>query len=162
MVFKQYFPELQMVRLFVDTSFIPPATATALGVVSTTPINVSLHFGEEYLECPTPPKFELDQKPYNDLFGLQFQLTEIMKVWVKSNWGQSTYSLGIPNLRSSSGGGHNILKLHLLFIYGNIYYFFQKLQVRKPHQDYSPGSLEVEKAKKSNQQAVQTIIWKLM
>eukprot|EP01087_Luapelamoeba_hula_P016667 TRINITY_DN5141_c0_g1_i1.p1 TRINITY_DN5141_c0_g1~~TRINITY_DN5141_c0_g1_i1.p1 ORF type:complete len:723 (-),score=132.06 TRINITY_DN5141_c0_g1_i1:71-2239(-) len=87
----KYFPELQLVRLFVDTSFIPPATAGALGVDCTIPINVTLHFADDYMSNPVPPKFEVDQKPNNDKFSLQFQVTEILRHWLQTNWGQEVY-----------------------------------------------------------------------
>lgn len=52
-----------MVRLFIDTTFLSESVASALGIDCTIPVNISLHFGEEYLASPTPPTFEVDQKP---------------------------------------------------------------------------------------------------
>ncbi|KAL6060336.1 Protein mono-ADP-ribosyltransferase parp16 [Balamuthia mandrillaris] len=99
----KYFPELSMVRLFVDVSFIPATTADALGLDPTTPINVTLHLSDTYLSAPHPPKFEVDQKPKQDSFGLQFQITEILRRWLAENWGKSTFHTSI-SLSSSSGG----------------------------------------------------------
>jgi hypothetical protein len=52
-----------MVRLFVDTAFLSESVASALGIDCHIPVNISLHFGEEYLASPSPPTFEIDQKP---------------------------------------------------------------------------------------------------
>jgi hypothetical protein len=104
----QYFPELSLVRLFVDTSFVSESVASALGIDCHIPVNISVHFGEEYLASPSPPTFEIDQKPKAEQFGLQFQLTEILRNWIKHNWGQAEYS---TSLSTSSGGTTSSFKL---------------------------------------------------
>eukprot|EP00027_Filamoeba_sp_ATCC50430_P011380 CAMPEP_0168564570 /NCGR_PEP_ID=MMETSP0413-20121227/13323_1 /TAXON_ID=136452 /ORGANISM="Filamoeba nolandi, Strain NC-AS-23-1" /LENGTH=668 /DNA_ID=CAMNT_0008596265 /DNA_START=26 /DNA_END=2029 /DNA_ORIENTATION=+ len=89
----KYLPDLNMVRFFIDMSYLGEAMSGALGIHFGTPIQVTLVFTEDYLDAPwlpqsSPVKIEIDQKPHNDSFALQFQISEIAKKWLEKNWKQ--------------------------------------------------------------------------
>lgn len=64
---------------------------SALGIHYSTPVNVTLVFAEDYIDAPwsssnSPVKIDIDQKPNNEHFRLQFQTTEMAKKWIAANW----------------------------------------------------------------------------
>jgi len=96
------FAELGLVRLFINTSFLSETVASALGIDCHCPLNITLHFGNDYLASSAPPTFGMDQKPKAEHFALQFQLTEILRNWLHQNWGKCEYATALSSSTGST------------------------------------------------------------
>mmetsp|Transcript_37928 Transcript_37928/g.62945 ORF Transcript_37928/g.62945 Transcript_37928/m.62945 type:complete len:686 (-) Transcript_37928:552-2609(-) len=81
---------LRVVRFHLLTSVFEEHVATALGVNRDLPIQVNLTFCPEYLDAKKISDVSIFQKGegghQTSTFGLQFQLTEILKKFLREHW----------------------------------------------------------------------------
>ncbi|KAL6078224.1 Poly [ADP-ribose] polymerase 6 [Balamuthia mandrillaris] len=86
--------ELNTVRLFLDAHFLDAEACEAMGVDIEEPITIALQFGPGYLENDKIPGVEVKQSQ-NKRFGLEFQLTEIARAFLKNNWPSRRMGLSL-------------------------------------------------------------------